>query len=166
MVPIRIALGFILCQEAIWVCASKHENKGLSSTKLHDYNKDQKNPIENLSKSVIIYEKRAQFDSPENYGKGPWELFTYGFGVKYGSNPFAQVEKGFGYVKALGREYCQENPAQCPGYTDTKPFIYHGVKEPYWGYRPRSSPLHDLPHGHISKLDALYTLVKGLPKHF
>ncbi|XP_076336267.1 uncharacterized protein LOC143239243 [Tachypleus tridentatus] len=94
--------------------------------------------------SVLIYDKRALFDPPGHYGKGPWEIFTHGYGLKYGFNNDKFTEKGYGYVKALGRNFCRDNPHSCPNYYNHRPFVFRGIREPYWGYRPRGGILHPL----------------------
>ncbi|XP_076312301.1 uncharacterized protein LOC143225933 [Tachypleus tridentatus] len=98
----------------------------------------------NSKLSVVIYDKRAIFDPPGQYGKGPWELFTFGYGVKYGFDMNKFFEKGYGYVKALGRDFCRKNPHSCPSYYSPQPFTYRGTKEPYWGFRPRGGIIHPL----------------------
>ncbi|XP_076318845.1 uncharacterized protein LOC143229872 [Tachypleus tridentatus] len=146
MIPARVILTLLLLQAPLWTYATQPEEDE-PSVKLPDYEKNQQSSGDDLTKYVVMYEKRAQFDSPESYGKGPWELFTYGFGVKYGHNPTKRIEKGYGYVKALGRDFCKENPEHCASFFDPNAFLYRGIKEPYWGYQARGSSLHALTHG-------------------
>ncbi|KAG8199699.1 hypothetical protein JTE90_022148 [Oedothorax gibbosus] len=83
-----------------------------------------------------MYEKRIIQDPTDQYGKGPWRYLTYGHGITYGSKEPGKVfEKGYGYIRALGRDHCKLPENQCPP-KDDKPFEYDGRKEPYFGYRP------------------------------
>lgn len=83
-----------------------------------------------------MYEKRVIQDPLTKYGKGPWRYLTYGHGITYGSKEPGKVfEKGYGYIRALGRDHCKEPGNICPP-RDGKPFQYEGRKEPYFGYRP------------------------------
>lgn len=83
-----------------------------------------------------MYEKRIIQDPTDKYGKGPWRYLTYGHGITYGSKEPGKVfEKGYGYIRALGRDHCKLPENQCPPSND-KPFEYDGRKEPYFGYRP------------------------------
>ncbi|GIY64298.1 uncharacterized protein CEXT_102091 [Caerostris extrusa] len=84
-----------------------------------------------------MYEKRIVQDPLDKYGKGPWRYLTYGHGITYGSKEPGKVfEKGYGYIKALGRDHCKLPENKCPRRDDDKPFEYQGRKEPYFGYRP------------------------------
>lgn len=84
-----------------------------------------------------MYEKRTIQDPLDKYGKGPWRYLTYGHGISYGSKgPGKVFEKGYGYIRALGRDHCKLPEHLCPPKDDDKPFEYEGRKEPYFGYRP------------------------------
>ncbi|XP_015905493.2 uncharacterized protein [Parasteatoda tepidariorum] len=83
-----------------------------------------------------MYEKRIIQDPMDKYGKGPWRYLTYGHGITYGSKEPGKVfERGYGYIRALGRDHCKLPDNLCPK-RDEKPFEYDGRKEPYFGYRP------------------------------
>ncbi|GFY14662.1 uncharacterized protein TNCV_647061 [Trichonephila clavipes] len=84
-----------------------------------------------------MYEKRIIQDPVNKYGKGPWRYLTYGHGITYGSKEPGKVfERGYGYIRALGRDHCKLPDNRCPKKDDDKPFEYEGRKEPYFGYRP------------------------------
>ncbi|GBN09106.1 hypothetical protein AVEN_162071-1 [Araneus ventricosus] len=84
-----------------------------------------------------MYEKRIIQDPVDKYGKGPWRYLTYGHGITYGSKEPGKVfEKGYGYIRALGRDHCKLPENKCPRSDGDKPFEYEGRKEPYFGYRP------------------------------
>ncbi|GFU34747.1 uncharacterized protein NPIL_545101 [Nephila pilipes] len=84
-----------------------------------------------------MYEKRIIQDPVNNYGKGPWRYLTYGHGITYGSKEPGKVfERGYGYIRALGRDHCKLPDNRCPKRDEDKPFEYEGRKEPYFGYRP------------------------------
>ncbi|KAF8783385.1 hypothetical protein HNY73_013550 [Argiope bruennichi] len=84
-----------------------------------------------------MYEKRIVQDPVDKYGKGPWRYLTYGHGITYGSKEPGKVfERGYGYIRALGRDHCKLPENKCPRKDDDKPFEYEGRKEPYFGYRP------------------------------
>ncbi|GFY75632.1 uncharacterized protein TNIN_108011 [Trichonephila inaurata madagascariensis] len=84
-----------------------------------------------------MYEKRIIQDPVDKYGKGPWRYLTYGHGITYGSKEPGKVfERGYGYIRALGRDHCKLPGNRCPQKDDDKPFEYEGRKEPYFGYRP------------------------------
>ncbi|XP_035228459.1 extensin-2-like [Stegodyphus dumicola] len=89
-----------------------------------------------LPQYFTMYEKRVIQDPTDKYGKGPWRYLTYGHGITYGSKEPGKVfEKGYGYIRALGRDHCKLPEHLCPP-KDDKPFEYEGRKEPYFGYRP------------------------------
>ncbi|KFM78378.1 hypothetical protein X975_20520, partial [Stegodyphus mimosarum] len=89
-----------------------------------------------LPRYFTMYEKRVIQDPTDKYGKGPWRYLTYGHGITYGSKEPGKVfEKGYGYIRALGRDHCKLPEHLCPP-KDDKPFEYEGRKEPYFGYRP------------------------------
>ncbi|XP_054707949.1 uncharacterized protein LOC129217645 [Uloborus diversus] len=89
-----------------------------------------------LPQYFTMYEKRIIADPTDKYGKGPWRYLTYGHGITYGSKEPGKVfEKGYGYIRALGRDHCNLPDHLCPP-RDEKPFEYEGRKEPFFGFRP------------------------------
>ena len=66
---------------------------------------------------VKIYDHRAEHDPKEQYGRGPWNYYGYGYGLEYQYDPDGkyQRQKGYGYVRAYGRDFCKfADKSKCP----------------------------------------------------
>ncbi|CAG2169978.1 unnamed protein product, partial [Oppiella nova] len=59
---------------------------------------------------VKIYDHRAYHDPIHYYGRGPWKYFGHGYGIDYGydTDGSSSHEKGYGFIKAFGREFCKD----------------------------------------------------------
>lgn len=91
---------------------------------------------------VRIFDHRAEHDPISNYGTGPFKFRGYGWGINYEYEPNGsfQQEKGYGFVKIFGRDFCKfKDKSRCRDadnidlYSDYKSFN-HG--EPFWGQPP------------------------------
>ncbi|RWS07378.1 hypothetical protein B4U79_14431, partial [Dinothrombium tinctorium] len=86
---------------------------------------------------VKIYDHRAEHDPIELYGNGPWKYRGHGYGIEYQYLPDGSYERqrGYGFIKLLGREFCKPNSLICrpsdPNFFD-KLFSYNRG-EPFWG---------------------------------
>lgn len=96
---------------------------------------------------VKMYDHRAEHDSKNLYGTGPWRYLSYGYGYEYQYHPNGryQREKGYGFLKTFGRDFCKYNNHKLCRPSDPK--FFHQVKnfnngEPFWG-QPSADVLRD-----------------------
>ncbi|XP_067136116.1 uncharacterized protein [Centruroides vittatus] len=94
---------------------------------------------------VVQYEERDFYDDPKVYGHGPWRFERHGYGVNYGiKDPGIAYEKGYGYIKAFGRDFCPYPIDQCAHF-NPEIFQYNGDRtEPYFGWRPKGTTASDM----------------------
>ena len=95
-------------------------------------------PIKSQVK-VKMYDHRAEHDSKSLYGTGPWRYLGYGYGIEYQYQPNGQYqrEKGYGFLKTFGRDFCKYNNYKLCRLSNPK--FFQEVKnfnngEPFWGH--------------------------------
>ena len=86
---------------------------------------------------VKIYDHRAEHDPNNLYGTGPWKYKGYGYGIEYQYEPDGSYgrEKGYGFMKAFGVDFCRYRKKSACRSSDGS-FFSEMVNpgEPYWGH--------------------------------
>ncbi|XP_074603456.1 uncharacterized protein LOC141856992 [Brevipalpus obovatus] len=88
---------------------------------------------------VKIYDHRAEHDDNKLWGTGPYKYKGYGYGLEYQYNEDGtyQRERGYGFLKMFGRDFCNDHNNCRP--SDSKFFdqVKHFKSaEPYWAHPP------------------------------
>ncbi|XP_053211458.1 uncharacterized protein LOC128395087 [Panonychus citri] len=88
---------------------------------------------------VKMYDHRAEHDPKHLYGTGPWNYYGYGYGIEYAYKPDGTFnrEKGYGYLKAFGRDFCKyKDLSKCRKSHPKKTEKIINRGEPFWGQPP------------------------------
>uniref|UniRef100_T1KN15 Uncharacterized protein n=2 Tax=Tetranychus urticae TaxID=32264 RepID=T1KN15_TETUR len=88
---------------------------------------------------VKMYDHRAEHDPKHLYGTGPWNYYGYGYGIEYAYKPDGTFnrEKGYGYLKAFGRDFCKyKDTRRCRKSNSKQTVKIINRGEPFWGQPP------------------------------
>ncbi|XP_053202941.1 uncharacterized protein LOC128387716 [Panonychus citri] len=125
---------------------------------------------------VKIYDHRAEHDPNSLYGTGPWKYKGYGYGIEYQYEPDGSYgrEKGYGFMKAFGVDFCRHSKSSLcrkssplsmssssssnEDEEDDKSFFKEMINpgEPYWGH-----PSGDVLRDNLSTLQSQSNKVVG-----